>query len=72
MEQYVPQIEVEWITGEFVNMVQTTGSVSWIADKFQKNSLFSSEYMINEKMKMYHYLDVLSADTREFMMIERC
>jgi hypothetical protein len=71
-EQYVPQIEVERITGEFLNLVQTTESVNEITDKFLEKSLFCPEYVANEKMKMYRYMNVLRADIREFVTTARC
>ena len=71
-EQYVPQIEIERITGEFVNMVQTTESVNEITDKFLEKSLFCPEYVANEKMKMYRYINILRPDIREFVSTAMC
>ena len=71
-EQYVPQIEIERITGEFLNMVQTTETVNEITDKFLEKSLFCPEYVANEKMKMYRYMNVLRIDIREFVTTSRC
>ena len=39
-EQYMPQIEVERLTIEFLSLVQTTESVNEITDKFLERSLF--------------------------------
>ena len=71
-EQYVPQIEIERITGEFLNMMQTTESVNEITDKFLEKSLFCPEYVANEKMKMYRYMNMLRPDIREFVTTARC
>ena len=68
----MPQIEIERITGEFLNMVQTTEYVNEITDKFLEKSLFCSEYVDNEKMKMYRYINVLRPDIREFVTTARC
>ena len=53
-------------------MVQTTESVNEIIDKFLEKSLFCSEYVANEKMNMYRYMNVLRPDIREFMTTARC
>ena len=52
-EQYMPQIEVERLTSEFLSLVQTTESINEITDKFLERSLFCPEYIANERMKMY-------------------
>lgn len=71
-EQYVPQIEVERLTGEFLSLVQTTESVNEITDKFLERSLFCPEYVANERMKMYRYAEVLKPEIREFVVMARC
>lgn len=71
-EQYVPQIEVEWLTGEFLQMEQTTESVKEITDKFLEKSLFCPEYMANEKMNMYRYVNVLKIEIHKFVVMTRC
>ena len=71
-EQYVPQSEIERIIGEFLNMVQTTESVNENTDKFLEKSLFCPEYVANEKMKMYRYINVLRPDIRESVTTARC
>ena len=48
-EQYIPQIEVERLTSEFLSLVQTTELVNEITDKFLERSLFCPEYIANEK-----------------------
>ena len=68
----MPQIEIGRITRKFLNMVQTTESVNEIIDKFLNKSLFCPEYVANEKMKMYRYMNVLRPDIREFVTTTRC
>ena len=58
-EEYGPQIKVERITGEFLSIEQTTESVNEITEFFLKKSLFCPEYVTNEKMKMYRYINML-------------
>ena len=53
-------------------MVQTTETVNEITDIFLEKSLFCPEYVANEKMKMYRYMNVLRPDIREFVTIARC
>ena len=71
-EKYVPEIEVELITGEFLLLVQTTESVNEITDKFLERSLFCPEYIANERMKMYRYAEVLKPEIWEFVVMARC
>ncbi|KAJ9537988.1 hypothetical protein OSB04_030721 [Centaurea solstitialis] len=52
-EQYVPQVEVERLTGEFLAMKQTTETVNEITDLFLERSLFCPDYVSSERMKMY-------------------
>ena len=63
----MPQIEVERLNSEFLSLVQTTGSVNEITDKFLERSLFCPEYIANERMKMYRYAEVLKPEIREFL-----
>ncbi|KAJ9542210.1 LOW QUALITY PROTEIN: hypothetical protein OSB04_028716 [Centaurea solstitialis] len=63
-EQYVPQVEVERLTGEFLGMEQTTESVNEITDKFLEKSLFCRDYVANEPMKMYRYAQILKPEIR--------
>ncbi|KAJ9539518.1 hypothetical protein OSB04_032251 [Centaurea solstitialis] len=71
-EQYVPQVEVERLTGEFLGMEQTTESVNEITDKFLEKSLFCRDYVANEPMKMYRYAQILKPEIREFVVMSDC
>ncbi|KAJ9560611.1 hypothetical protein OSB04_005771 [Centaurea solstitialis] len=52
-EQYVPQVEVERLTGEFLAMKQTTETMNKITNLFLERSLFCPDYVASERMKMY-------------------
>ncbi|KAJ9550422.1 hypothetical protein OSB04_014467 [Centaurea solstitialis] len=71
-EQYVPQVEVERLTGEFLSMERTTESVNEITDKFLEKSLFCRDYVANEPMKMYRYAQILKPEIREFVVMANC
>ncbi|KAJ9557274.1 hypothetical protein OSB04_011888 [Centaurea solstitialis] len=71
-EQYVPQVEVERLTGEFLNMKQTTETVNEITDLFLERSLFCPEYVASERMKMSRYVEVLRPEIREFVVMSDC
>ncbi|KAJ9539429.1 hypothetical protein OSB04_032162 [Centaurea solstitialis] len=64
--EFAPQIEVERLTIEFLQMVQTTETVNEITEKFLERSLFCREYIQNERMKMYRYGQILKPEIREF------
>ncbi|KAJ9563463.1 hypothetical protein OSB04_008623 [Centaurea solstitialis] len=71
-EQYVPQVEVERLTGEFLAMKQTTETVNEITDLFLERSLFCPEYVASERMKMSRYVEVLKPEIREFVVMSEC
>ncbi|KAJ9557296.1 hypothetical protein OSB04_011910 [Centaurea solstitialis] len=70
--EFVPQIEVERLTTEFLEMEQTTESVTEITNKFLEQALFCREYVQNERMKMYRYRNILRSDIREFVVMAHC
>ncbi|KAJ9562370.1 hypothetical protein OSB04_007530 [Centaurea solstitialis] len=70
--QYVPQVEVERLTGEFLAMKQTTETVNEITDLFLERSLFCPDYVASERMKMYRYAEVLKPEIREFVVMAEC
>ncbi|KAJ9541670.1 hypothetical protein OSB04_028176 [Centaurea solstitialis] len=70
--EFVPQIEVERLTTEFLEMEQTTESVTEITNKFLERALFCREYVQNERMKMYRYRNILRSDIREFVVMAHC
>ncbi|KAJ9537987.1 hypothetical protein OSB04_030720 [Centaurea solstitialis] len=71
-EQYVPQVEVERLTGDFLATKQTTETVNEITDLFLERSLFCPEYVASERMKMYRYTEVLKPEIREFVVMAEC
>ncbi|KAJ9553882.1 LOW QUALITY PROTEIN: hypothetical protein OSB04_017927 [Centaurea solstitialis] len=71
-EQYVPQVEVERLTGEFLAMKQTIETVNEITDLFLERSLFCPEYVASERMKMSRYVEVLKPEIREFVVMSEC
>ncbi|KAJ9544945.1 hypothetical protein OSB04_024652 [Centaurea solstitialis] len=70
--EFVPQIEVERLTTEFLEMEQTTESVTEITNKFLERALFCREYVQNERIKMYRYRNILRSDIREFVVMAQC
>ncbi|KAJ9561460.1 hypothetical protein OSB04_006620 [Centaurea solstitialis] len=70
--EFVPQIEVERLTTEFLEMEQTTESVTEIINKFLERALFCRDYVQNERMKMYRYRNILRSDIREFVVMAQC
>ncbi|KAJ9553505.1 hypothetical protein OSB04_017550 [Centaurea solstitialis] len=70
--EFAPQIEVERLTTEFLQMVQTTETVNEITEKFLERSLFCREYIQNERMKMYRYGQILKPEIREFVLMADC
>ncbi|KAJ9538901.1 hypothetical protein OSB04_031634 [Centaurea solstitialis] len=68
-EQYVSLVEIERLTGEFLQMKQTTESVNEITDMFLERSVFCQDYVKNERMKKYRYLEILNPEIREFVAI---
>ncbi|KAJ9563166.1 hypothetical protein OSB04_008326 [Centaurea solstitialis] len=66
------KVEVERLTGEFLGMEQTTESVNEITDKFLEKSLFCRDYVANEPMKMYQYVQILKPKIREFVVMSDC
>ncbi|KAJ9546254.1 hypothetical protein OSB04_025961 [Centaurea solstitialis] len=70
--EFVPQIEVERLTTEFLEMEQTTESVTEITNKFLERALFCREFVQNERMKMYRYRNILRSDIREFVVMAHC
>ncbi|KAJ9558259.1 LOW QUALITY PROTEIN: hypothetical protein OSB04_012873 [Centaurea solstitialis] len=70
--EFIPQIEVERLTTEFLEMEQTTESVTEITNKFLERALFCHEYVANERMKMYRYRSILKSDIREFVAMADC
>ncbi|KAJ9544397.1 hypothetical protein OSB04_024104 [Centaurea solstitialis] len=70
--EFVPQIEVQRLTTKFLQMVQTTASVNEITDRFQERSLFCRDYVVNKRMKMYRYTQILKPDVREFVVMAQC
>ncbi|KAJ9567317.1 hypothetical protein OSB04_003283 [Centaurea solstitialis] len=71
-EQYVPQVEMERLTGEFLVMKQTTETVNQITYLFLERSLFCPEYVASERMKMYRYAEILKPEIREFVVMSEC
>ncbi|KAJ9544424.1 hypothetical protein OSB04_024131 [Centaurea solstitialis] len=66
------KIEVERLTTEFLEMEQTTESVTEITNKFLERALFCRDYVQNERMKMYRYRNILNPEIREFVAMAQC
>ncbi|KAJ9543618.1 hypothetical protein OSB04_023325 [Centaurea solstitialis] len=65
-------VEIERLTSEFLQMRQTTESVNEITDLFLERSVFCLDYMANDRMKRYRYLEILKPEIREFVAISQC
>ncbi|KAJ9547200.1 hypothetical protein OSB04_019743 [Centaurea solstitialis] len=70
--EFVPQIEVERLTTKFLEMQQTTKTVTEITNKFLERAMFCHDYVANERMKMYHYRNILKPEIREFVALAQC
>ncbi|KAI3751218.1 hypothetical protein L2E82_22266 [Cichorium intybus] len=70
-QEYVPQIEMERLAREYLNLTQTTETVAEITKKFNERALFCPEYAATEKMRMNRYLAMLRMDIREFVSAAR-
>lgn len=65
--QYVPSMEVDRISREFLNLEQMTEAVIEMTRKFTEMALFCPQYVGNEEMKITRYTDMLRTEIREFM-----
>ena len=70
--QYVPAVEVERITKEFLSLTQTNESVNEITDKFLEKAFFCPDYVKTEEMKMTRYSSMLRRDIRKFVVTAGC
>ena len=66
-QQYVPRVEVQRITREFLSLQQTTETVMEITTRFREMASFCPEFAATEDMKMTRYLSMLRDDIREFV-----
>lgn len=65
--QFVPPVEMEKMTKEFLELTQTNETVQEINTKFMEMSLFCPQYAATEEMKIFRYKDVLRTEIREFI-----
>ncbi|KAI3701002.1 hypothetical protein L2E82_45643 [Cichorium intybus] len=71
IQEYVPQIKMERLAQEYLNLTQTTETVAEITKKFNERALFFPKYAATEKMRMTRYLAMLRTDIREFVSAAR-
>ncbi|KAI3679919.1 hypothetical protein L2E82_50899 [Cichorium intybus] len=69
--EYVPQVEMERLVQEYLNLTQTTETVTEITKKFNERALFCPEFAATERMRMTRYLAMLRTDIREFVSAAR-
>ena len=69
--EYVPQVEMERLAQEYLNLTQTTETVTEITKKFNERALFCPEFAATERMRMTRYLAMLRTDIREFVSAAR-
>ena len=63
--EYVPRVERERISREFMTPEQTTETVTEITRKFTEMLLFCPQYAKDEEVKMTRYADMLRTNIRE-------
>ncbi|KAI3522357.1 hypothetical protein L1887_00076 [Cichorium endivia] len=71
-EQFMPMIEVERVTKEFLCLEQTTETVNELTAKFMEKSVFCLEYVATERMKMFRFSNMLKTEIREFVVTAKC
>jgi len=64
---FVPQVEVDRITREFLALEQKTESVTEITKRFMEMVQFVPQYAACESLKKNRYHDMLRTDIREFV-----
>jgi len=65
--RFVPQVEVDRITREFLALEQRTESVTEITKRFMEMVQFVPQYAASESLKKNRYHDMLHTDIREFV-----
>ncbi|KAI3518313.1 hypothetical protein L1887_06895 [Cichorium endivia] len=71
-EQFMPMIEVERVTKEFLCLEQTTETVNELTAKFMEKSVFCPEYVATERMKIFRFSNMLKTEIREFVVTAKC
>ena len=66
-QQYVPRVEIERITRDFLSYRQKNETVTELTIKFREMALFCHEYTQNEDMKMERFAGMLKDEIREFV-----
>ncbi|KAI3700047.1 hypothetical protein L2E82_44662 [Cichorium intybus] len=69
--EYVLQVEMERLAQEYLNLIQTTETMTEITKKFNERALFCPEFAATERMRMRQYLAMLRTDIREFVSATR-
>ena len=64
---FVPQVEVDRITREFLALEQGTETVTEITQKFMEMVQFVPQYAASESLKKNRYHDMLRTNIREFV-----
>ncbi|KAJ9547026.1 hypothetical protein OSB04_019569 [Centaurea solstitialis] len=67
--QYVPRVEIERITRDFLSYKQQNESVTELTIKFREMALFCSDYTRSEDMKMEWFAGMLRDEIREFVRV---
>ena len=65
--RFVPQVEVDRITREFLALEQRTETVTEITKRFMEMVQFVPQYAASESLKKNRYHDMLRTDIREFV-----
>ncbi|KAJ9541912.1 hypothetical protein OSB04_028418 [Centaurea solstitialis] len=65
--QFVPRVEIERITRDFLSYKQQDESVTALTIKFREMALFCPEYARSEDMKMERFAGMLRDEIREFV-----
>jgi len=65
--QFVPKVEVDRITREFLALEQRTETMMEITKKFMEMVQFVPQYAASESLKKNRYHDMLRTNIREFV-----
>ena len=69
--RYIPRVERERLTQEFLSLRQDGESVMEITRMFTKRAMFCPEFT-SKQCQMTRYLSMLKNDIRQFVSTQRC
>ena len=69
--RYVPRVERERLSQEFLKLEQDSDSVTEITKMFTERAMFCPEFA-SEQVRMSRYLSMLKRDIKQFVSTQRC